>query len=106
MAASSLPTHLGRILPPVQVEKRHGINERVSEYIKYVTDNPGIKHFPMNFHMLAEDYDIFKKRFEKISERVTVFHPSESANYAIIMIVIAGITYIVIEMYRTKSAKL
>lgn len=60
----------------------------------------------MTWEILQEDYESFKKRFEKVPENVDVFGPVQLVKYAVVFITIAGITYLVIKIYRSQRAKL
>ncbi len=107
MAATSSITNLSGSLPPVKNIPVSKFQKRWDEYIKYASADPSIPYrAPLRIEMLNDDYETFKKRFEKIPEGFNIIGPIQYAKYYVIFITVAGITYVMIKVYRTATAKL
>lgn len=101
MAATRGVNNFHDIVPPVK-KIRSKMDERLSEYMKYFAKNCDIPN--LRIEWLFDDYETFRKRFEKMPKEAFGF--KDFGAYAVMFITVAGVTYVVIKMYQRGAAKL
>ncbi len=109
MAAISGPIHLGRRLPPMAAGDESKVQKRFNEFLEYTKKDPTIfRRAPLRIYMLDDDFETFRKRFEKLPEGLDVMGPMtiKFATFAVIFITVAGVTYAMIKVYQATHSKL
>jgi len=106
MAATSSVNNFHDIVPPGVWIRRPKYPQRLAELNEYIKKEPDLTgRIPVRIEWLVcDDYETFKKRFEKVPKQV--LGCKDYAAYTVMFIVVAGSIYFMVKLFRSTNAKL